>query len=172
MRLPLSAALLGLIALPAAAQDYPRRLPASGGEVIVPSARHQQTYDSWRYAPARRMGDTLYVSGAIVFRGDTEGNDLAAFEGQVRRTFRQLDTVLKAAGASFNDVAMINSFHVWTGPHFTGTPDQQIEVINKVKAEFITGEQPAWTAVGTTGLLSGERGLVEIQIIAHAPQGR
>jgi enamine deaminase RidA (YjgF/YER057c/UK114 family) len=145
------------------------RLPSSGGEVIIPSPRWRSIYDSIQFAPARRVGDVLYVSGAIVGRGRDEGTDSAAFEAQVRRTFQQLDRTLKAAGATFDDVAMINSFHVWDGPNFTGSRDEQIAVINKVKAEFITGPHPAWTAVGTTGLL-GEAGIVEIQLIAHAPR--
>lgn len=165
MRLIL-ALLAGVIALPAGAQDYPRRLPSSGGETIIPSAGWQGSYDSIQYAPARRVGDTLYVSGAIVGRGESEGTDAAAFEVQVRRAFRQLDETLKAAGATFDDVAMINSFHVWEGPDFTGGRMEQIEIINRVKAEYIKGPHPAWTAVGTTGLLA-PRGIVEIQLIAH-----
>lgn len=144
------------------------RLPSSGGEVIIPNPRWRQTYDAIQFAPARRAGDVLYVSGAIVGRARDEGTDAAAFEAQVRRTFQQLDRTLKAAGATFDDVAMINSFHVWSGPNFTGAPMDQITIINKIKAEFITGPHPAWTAVGTTGLLS-EEGIVEIQLIAHAP---
>ena len=76
---------------------------------------------------------------------------------------------LTAAGATLDDVALINSFHVWEGPDFTGTRDQQIEIIAKVWREFATGPRPAWTAVGTTGLL-GEHGIVEIQLTVHAPQ--
>lgn len=153
-----------------AAPEFPRRLPSSGGEVIIPSAGAQRAYDEIGYAPARRVGDTLYVSGAIVFRAPDEGTDATALEGQVRRALRQLDRTLRAAGASFDDVALVNSFHVWSGPDFTGTKDQQIEVIARVWREFSTGPRPAWTAVGTSGLL-GETSIIEIQLIAHAPQG-
>jgi enamine deaminase RidA (YjgF/YER057c/UK114 family) len=63
---------------------------------------------------------------------------------------------------------MINSFHVWNGPDFTGSKDAQFEAFNQVKEEFMHGPHPAWTAVGSTGLL-GTGGIVEVQIIAHAP---
>lgn len=154
----------------AGAQDaWPRRIPASGGEVIIPNAAQQGAYDVVGYAPARRLGDTLYLSGAIIWRGRGEGTDPEAFERQARRTFRSLDATLRAAGASFDDVAMMNSFHVWEGPDFTGTRDQQIAIMTKVRREFTDAPAPAWTAVGTTGLL-GEGGIVEVQLIAHAPR--
>lgn len=173
MRLALTA--LAFCALPAAAfaqpapaPSYPVTIPSSGGEVIIPTPGHQRAYDKYDYAPARRAGDTLYVSGDIVGPIGDEGTDAAAFEAQVRRTFRQLDRTLKAAGVTFDDVVMINSFHVWEGPNFPAPRDEQIAIINKVKAEYIKGPHPAWTAVGTTGLLA-PRGVVEIQLIAHVP---
>ena len=143
------------------------RLPSSGGEVVIPTPRWRQIYDTVGFAPARRMGDTIYVSGVIVSRRPGEANDAAGFEAHVRRAFEQMDRTLKAAGATFNDVGMINSYHVWEGPNFSGPADDQIAIINKVKSEFITGPHPAWTAVGTAGLL-GTQGVVEIQLIAHA----
>jgi enamine deaminase RidA (YjgF/YER057c/UK114 family) len=171
MRLLLAAALL-VVAVPPAAfaqsAEYPRRLPTPGGEVIIPTAGGQRAHDEVGYAPARRAGDTLYVSGAIVFRAEGEATDVAAFETQVRRTLTNLDRTLTAAGASLNDVALINSFHVWEGPDFSGSKDEQIEVIARVWREFSDGPRPAWTAVGTTGLL-GRGGIVEIQLIAHSP---
>jgi enamine deaminase RidA (YjgF/YER057c/UK114 family) len=160
--------LLALMPGIAAAQDYPRVLPTPGGEVVIANERWQREHDEIGYAQTRRMGDTLYVSGVIVFRAEGEGNDKAAFEAQVRRGLQRLNGALEANGATFNDVAMMNSFHVWEGPNFTGTRMEQIEAISKVWREFSDGPRPAWTAVGTTGLL-GETGIIEIQLIAYAP---
>ncbi len=168
MRLPTVLALTAALAPVAAlAQDWPRVIPAPGGEVIIPSAGHQRAYDDYNYAPARRAGDTLYVSGVIVGPVGEEGTGAAAFEAQVRRAFKQLDGVLKASGATFDDVVMINSFHLWDGAPGIDR-DGQVAIINRVKAEYIKGPHPAWTAVGTTGLLA-PRGVVEIQLVAHAP---
>jgi enamine deaminase RidA (YjgF/YER057c/UK114 family) len=161
--------LCALVATPALAREaYPRKIPASGGEVIIPTERHQKSYDEIKYAPARRVGDTLYVSGVIVGRAKDEGTDPESFKKQVRRAFTALDTILKASGASFDDVVMINSFHVWEGPDQPAPRREQIAMINAVKSEFIKGPNPAWTAVGTTGLLA-PGGIVEIQLIAHVP---
>ncbi len=90
--------LCALVATPALAREaYPKRIPAPGGEVIIPTERHQKSYDDIKYAPARRVGDTLYVSGVIVGRGKDEGTDPESFKTQVRRAFVNLDKVLKAS---------------------------------------------------------------------------
>ena len=161
-------AVLLLAAGSAGAQEYPIRLPTPGGEVILPNAGAKKAHDEWRYAAARRAGDTLYVSGVVVFRAPGEGNDAAAFKAQARRGFEQLKAILTASGATFADVAMINSFHVWEGPNFAGTKDQQFAAFEEVVGEYFQPPYPAWTAVGTTGLL-GETGLVEVQLIVHSP---
>ena len=173
MRLSAALVLSVLIQSSAMAQTaptFPLRLPSPGGEVIIPSRGGQYAHDQVGYAPARRAGYTLYVSGAIVFRGEGEGSDAAAFEAQVRRTLTGLNRTLEAAGATMDDVALVNSFHVWEGPDFTGSRMEQIEIIARVWREFAQGPRPAWTAVGTTGLL-GTGGIVEIQLTAHAPAG-
>ena len=66
---------------------------------------------------------------------------------------------------------MINTFHVWSGPNFAGTRDEQFKAFGEVKDEFMPGPHPAWTAVGTTGLLS-DGGIVEVQMIAMVPKKR
>jgi enamine deaminase RidA (YjgF/YER057c/UK114 family) len=151
-----------------AADTYPLRVPAPGGEIILPDTDAKYHHDTWRFSAARRLGDTLYVSGVIVNRKPNEGTDVAAFKLQTRRALNRLKQILEASGASFADVAMINSFHVWQGPNFSGTRDQQFQAFEEVIDEFMKPPYPAWTAVGTTGLLS-DGGIVEVQLIARAP---
>lgn len=170
----LSILILVLTALPASVAGqtpaYPLRIPSSGGEVVIPSARHQSAYDEIGYAPARRVGDILYVSGAIVFRAPGEGQDAAALNAQVRRTYAQLARTLEAAGATFDDVVLVNSFHVWDPPLFVGERADQTAAMARVWREFSTAPRPAWTAVGSSGLLA-ETGFIEIQLTVHLPQG-
>ena len=108
------------------------------------------------------------VGQVALFAGDVRNRALIDAACADADAVINLVGILAEGGASFDDVAMINSFHVWDGPNFKGTRDEQIVVINKIKAEFIKGPHPAWTAVGTTGLLD-PRGVVEIQLIAHVP---
>ena len=163
--------LLGIstLALAAAAGGtdvkYPVKLPAPGGEVVLPDEGAKKAHDEWRYAAARRVGDMIYVSGVIVNRNKGEDNDVAAFKVQARRALERLRVILDAAGTDFQHVAMINSFHVWQGPNFAGTRDEQFHAFEDVIGEFMKAPYPAWTAVGTTGLLS-DGGIIEIQLIA------
>jgi enamine deaminase RidA (YjgF/YER057c/UK114 family) len=144
-------------------------IPTPSGEVILPSKYDKQAYDEYGYAAVRRAGDLVFISGVVVGRRPDEGTDVAAFKAQVRRSFRRIETYLKAAGLGFDDVVMINSFHVWQGPNFTGSREDQFQAFEAVKEEFMRGPKPAWTAVGTTALLP-DAGIVEIQMIAQAPR--
>jgi enamine deaminase RidA (YjgF/YER057c/UK114 family) len=166
---PLLALLFASAASAQGAETYPKILPATGGEVVIPSERAQGGYDRIHYAPARRAGDYLYISGVIAGPRPGEGRDVAAFKDQVRRAFQAIEATLKAEGLTFADVVMINSFHVWNGPGFTGDREAQFATFSAAKDEFMPPPHPAWTAVGTTGLLAPD-GVVEIQMIAYAPQ--
>ena len=152
----------------AADQKYPLKLPAPGGEVILPTKGAHENHDEWRFAAVRRVDDMLYVSGVIVYRGKDEGNDVPAFKLQVRRALDRLKKNLEAGGSDFQHVVMINTFHVWQGPDFAGTRDEQFQAFEDVIGEFMKSPYPAWTAVGTTGLL-GTGGIVEVQLIARVP---
>jgi enamine deaminase RidA (YjgF/YER057c/UK114 family) len=169
--LKLAALAAAVLALPAVAtaQDYPKTIPAPGGHVVIPVAGAQRAYDDYRYAPARRAGDYLYISGVVVGPAPDDGRDVEGFKEQVRRAFRHIKLSLDAEGLTFADVAMINSFHVWDSPGFKGGRDGQFAAVSAVKDEFMPAPHPAWTAVGTTGLLA-DGGVVEIQMIAYAPR--
>ncbi len=151
------------------APQYPLTIPAPHGAVIIPGAGHQQAYDSIKYAPARRVGDMIYVSGVIIAPAPNEPKDMAGLKASARRAFKAVDTMLKAAGGSWDDVVMVNSFHVWESPNFTGARMDQVTVMNEVRAEFTQAPHPAWTAVGTSGLLA-PTGVIEMQVIANIPQ--
>jgi enamine deaminase RidA (YjgF/YER057c/UK114 family) len=148
---------------------YPKIIPSPGGEVVIHSEGAQRNYDAYKFAPARRAGDFVYVSGVIAGPLGSEGRDAAAFTEQAKRAFRQIEQMLKAEGVGFADVVMINTFHVWNGPGFKGTRDEQFEAFARAKDQFMSAPHPAWTAVGTTGLLADD-GVVEIQMIAYAPR--
>jgi enamine deaminase RidA (YjgF/YER057c/UK114 family) len=148
---------------------YPRIVPSPGGHVVIQSPGAQRNYDAYKYAPARRAGDYLYISGVVAGPYGKPPTDHADFTEQVRGAFRVIDQILKADGASFADVVMINTFHVWNGPGFKGTRDEQFAAFAKAKDEFMSPPHPAWTAVGTTGLLADD-GVVEIQMIAYVPR--
>ena len=154
----------------AESDKWPLVLPAPHGSVILPNENAKRAHDEFRYAAIRRVDNMLYISGVIVGRREGEGKDAAAFKLQADRGFQRLKGLLESAGASFNDVVMINSFHVWQGPDFEGTKSEQFALFEEVAGNYLKPPYPAWTAVGTTGLL-GNGGIVEVQLIARVPGG-
>lgn len=148
--------------------QWPAMIPAPNGAVILASEAEKRGYDEYRYAAVRRVDNMLYISGVVMGPLGHEGTDVAAFKAQVRRGFERLRASLTASGASFGDVVMVNSFHVWDSPNFTGSRDQHWDAFYEVAGDYIKAPYPAWTAVGTSGLLA-PRGLVEVQMIARVP---
>ena len=151
------------------AEKWPMVIPAPHGSVVLPDENSKWAYDNFRYAAVRRVGDTLYISGVVIGPREGEKRDVAAFKQQVHRGFQRLQAILKSAGATFADVVMINSFHVWESPNFEGAKDQHFAAFEEVADTYLKPPYPAWTAVGTTGLL-GTNSIVEVQLIAQVPK--
>ena len=77
-------------------------------DAIFPAGR-QALYDINRYSAAIRSGDLLFVSGQVGSRED--GSAEPDFKQQVELAFANLEAVLKAAGATLDDVVDVTSFH-------------------------------------------------------------
>lgn len=126
-------------------------------DAVFPAGR-QALYDINRYSAAIRSGDLLFVSGQVGSRED--GTPEPDFTRQVELAFANLKAVLKAAGASFDDVVDVTSFHT--------DPEKQFEAVMAVREKEI-GEAPYpnWTAVGVNWLAGFD---FEIKVIARLPQ--
>lgn len=122
-----------------------------------PAAR--QMLEAWGFSDAIVAGDTVYLSGIVVGLGPKEV-DLEAAYG---RAFEQIGGILKRAGASWDDVVDITSFHT--------DLTSQMPAIVAVKNRYVKPPFPAWTAVGVTRLIP-DRGLTEIKIVAKLPARR
>jgi enamine deaminase RidA (YjgF/YER057c/UK114 family) len=147
------------------------RIASPGGEIAVVTPADRAAYDDWKFAPVRRAGDFIYVSGVVVRREAEEPHTPETFKAATRLAFATLRGRLQALGTDFPDVVMINSFHDWSAPEFRGDRQAQFAAFREVKDEFIAAPYPAWTAVGTSGLIR-EAGIVEVQMIAYSPQPR
>ena len=114
-------------------------------------------YEKHGYSAAVRSGDMLYVSGQVGSLED--GSAEPDFERQVQQAFNNLEAVLAAAGASFDDVVDITSFHT--------DPEQQLPTVLAAKAKaFPSKPYPAWTAIGVNWLAGFD---FEIKVIARIP---
>ncbi|KAB2699892.1 MULTISPECIES: RidA family protein [Brucella] len=126
-------------------------------ETIFPADR-SALYDKHRYSAAIRSGDLLFVSGQVGSRSD--GTPEPDFAKQVQLAFDNLEATLKAAGATFDDIVDITSFHT--------DPENQFEAVLQVKDRIFSAPPfPNWTAIGVTWLAGFD---FEIKVIARLPQ--
>ncbi len=131
-------------------------------KTIVIPAGADAAYDTWHYAPAVRVGDTVYVSGIPAGPGDD-------YDTRVRNMFERLRKTLAAAGASMDDVVEIMSFHAQ--PKDTAAFDAEFEHFFAIHKEYFPRGYPASTIVGTTALLA-EGAPVELRAVAVVGSGR
>ncbi|QWW66735.1 RidA family protein [Rhizobium sp. WYJ-E13] len=126
-------------------------------DAIFPAGR-QALYEINRYSAAIRSGDLLFVSGQVGSRED--GSPEPDFARQVQLAFDNLKAVLAAAGATFDDVVDVTSFHT--------DPEAQWQIISDIRMKEI-GEAPYpnWTAIGVNWLAGFD---FEIKVIARLPQ--
>ncbi|MGH2677694.1 MAG: Rid family hydrolase [Actinomycetota bacterium] len=106
-----------------------------------------------RLSPGIQVGDLLFVAGCTGAQAAADGP-----RAQMHRAYEEIAEVLGAAGASWDDVVSMTTYHV----DFRRDIDAMIEV----HSEFISKEPfPAWTAVGVTELFEPEA-IVEISVTA------
>ncbi|MCJ9430559.1 RidA family protein [Kordiimonas marina] len=121
-------------------------------QTVVPKA-WKDSYKEWHYAPAVKVDGRIYVSGVAVV---PEHGDYAA---AYRNAWHKIGEILRASGASLDDVVEIVSYHT--------NLKAQLPEFGRVKDEFIRAPYPAWTAVGVSELaMPGE--VAEIRVVAHA----
>lgn len=111
------------------------------------------------FTPAVRVGDLVFLSGAI---GTVPGGELRLVEGgigpETRATMENLGRVLEAAGLGFEDLVKCTVF-------LADIAD--FAAMNEVYLTFFEGiEPPARSAMAASGLALGAR--VEIECIARA----
>lgn len=122
---------------------------------IIPASQ-KSFYDNFHFAPAVVDGQNLRCSGVV--GSNPDGSLPEDPETQFRQAFEQIGEVLREAGASFEDITEITTFHVDLNKH--------IGAFVRVKDQFVKEPYPAWTAVGTPELaLPGA--LVEVRINAR-----
>lgn len=109
------------------------------------------------YADAVVAGDTIYLSGVIAAPEPGEEGMAPAFD----RAFAAIGATLARAGAGWNDVVDLTTFHT----DLAG----QINEFAEVKNRYIKAPFPAWTAIGITALYE-PTGVVEIKVTARRPK--
>ncbi len=115
-------------------------------------------YEAFEFAPATRVGDLLFLSGQI--GAGPDGKAIEDLEAQFERAFELVGTILAEAGAGFDDIVDLHTFHVGLQDH--------LATFMKVKSRYIKPDFPSWTAIGVVELAL-PRIAVEIKVTAVVP---
>ncbi len=124
-------------------------------EVIITPGQ-EDYYDKFHFAPAVKDGDRLFCSGQLGTGKNSAISDDP--ETQFTQAFENVKATLEAAGASFDDVTDMITFHVGL--------QKNLGDFMKVKDRYVRIPYPAWTAIGITEL-AFPGALVEIKVTAR-----
>ena len=150
------------------AADENFNMAGSHGTAIIATAQDKELSEQYHYSMAYRAGDFMFFSGVVAEAPGENPATPEEFQQDLRRSFNDIKKTLAAAGADFNQVVKLTTFHVFDSPHFNGDKVAHINAFMTVKDEFLPAPWTAWTAIGISELFP-DRGLVEIQMIVHVP---
>ena len=108
------------------------------------------------YSQAIRVGNVLYSSGQIAINPATGTVEATDIVGQSKQVMKNLEAVLKEAGATFANVVKTTCFLKDVAADFAAC--------NTVYAEAMGENKPARSCVGVAELPKGV--LVEVEVIA------
>lgn len=109
-------------------------------EIIIPKGM-ESLFDKFHYAPAVKVGDTLYISGQL--GRDENLQVIEGAEAQYNQAFENLKAVLAAAGATLENVVDLVTYH---------TDMRDLMRFMEVKNRYFMKDYPAWTAIGVSAL--------------------
>ena len=121
--------------------------------IMTEHPQGRQNQEDWGCADAVVSGDIIYLSGVVA--GQREGESL---EVSYTRTFERIAGILARAGASWDDVLEMTSYHT--------DLQSQMPAIVAVKKRFVKPPALAWTAIEIARLIP-DRGITEIKVIAR-----
>jgi len=121
---------------------------------LDPDPALRKLQEDWGFANAITAGEMVYVSGVVAGLRPGETDLAAAYT----RAFDHLGAILSAAGASWDDVVDITSYHT--------DVTSQMPAIVAVKNRYVKPPFPAWTAVQVARLIP-PNGITEIKLVAR-----
>ena len=120
--------------------------------LMAPDPASLKFQQEWGFSDAVVSGDTIYLSGVVAGVRDGETDLKIAYT----RAFERIGAILKNAGASWDDVVEITSFHT--------DLTTQMPAIVAVKQNYVKPPYPAWTAIQVSRLIP-TNGITEIKIV-------
>jgi 2-iminobutanoate/2-iminopropanoate deaminase len=113
------------------------------------------------YSQAIRVGSLLFISGSLGMDPKTGQIVAGGVASETEQALNNLDAILKAAGASFEDIVKTTIF-------LTDMAD--FKTVNEIYAKRFSSAPPARSTVAVKDL--PRSGKVEIEAIAIVPRGK
>ena len=111
--------------------------------------------ERFHYNPGvKATGPLLFIAGQV--GRDQNLNVVEGKAAQFVQAFENVKKVLTAAGATFDDVVDMVTYH---------TDMRDLQLFMSIKDRYYTGEYPAWTGIGVTSLAMPGL-MVEIKCVA------
>jgi len=140
----------------------------TSGEAIIATIQDMDLYDQFHFSSAYRAGDFVFVSGVVAEPPGDDPATVETYQESLHKAFSAIKATLTAANAQFDQVIKLTTFHVFDSAHFEGDKIAHIGAFMTVKDLYLPPPYTAWTAIGVNELFP-DRGLVEIELVAHAP---
>jgi enamine deaminase RidA (YjgF/YER057c/UK114 family) len=116
--------------------------------------------DNFRYSQAVRIGDRVEISGQGGWDDALQFPEAIADE--IAQAFRNIERTLATAGAGWEHVVHVNSYHVG------GFPPEVNDAMVKLFRHYMPDRAPIWTEVGVASLALPKM-RVEIRVTAIVP---
>jgi enamine deaminase RidA (YjgF/YER057c/UK114 family) len=129
-------------------------------EFFVTPGYGERLLETLHYSQAVKIGNRIEISGQGGWNDDLQIPD--ALEDEIAQAFRNVERTLTTAGAGWQHVVHINSYH--TG----GFPPLVNETMAKLYRHYMPRHAPIWTQTGVAALgLPTMR--IEIRVTAVVP---
>ncbi|MGE0816637.1 MAG: RidA family protein [Vicinamibacterales bacterium] len=131
---------------------------AQGGRSVIQRLNPPglSTPTGYTHVVSARGGRTIYVSGQVALDAAGQVVGRGDLRAQASQVFANLETALKAAGATFDDVVKTNYYML---------DASQVQVVREIRSRYFTRELPASTLV-QVGRLANADFLLEIEVVA------
>ena len=121
------------------------------------------TTAQFHHSQAVKIGNRLELAGQGGWNDNLEFAD--SLRDQIAQAFRNVGRILALAGASWDDVISVNSYHVGLGGHQDEVNQAMIEQFG----HYMPDHAPTWTCLGVAALGEPEM-RVEIRVSAVLPE--
>lgn len=110
---------------------------------LVPKGYGEHMRDNYHYSQGVQVGNLIFVTGQGGW--DENFNFADSVHDQIRQVFRNVETVLGEAAASWENVVDITSYHVELDDSVLGTMVEELR-------RYCPNHQPLWTVIGVARL--------------------